>query len=608
MKFVRTAVALSLSLALSAGALAPSPVAAATSPQDLRGVATDPMLRRAFVTDRDSATVSIIDLDNLTRVAAVSTGAIPIAVVSDSALSRLYVLNDASPGSVAVLNAESGAVLRQIGVGDSPRFLAADLQRGELYVSNGASGTLSIVDLRVNAVVATIPVGTTPAGIGVDTVRARIYVANDVDATVTVIDQNSREVINTVPVGNYPRAPAVDERTGRVYVNNTADSTVSVLDGDTGALVTMLASGRGSTSGTLSAVYRKYYLPNADDNTVTVIDIDTNRVVDTLRVGQSPQQASVDADSSVVYVANRLDNTISVIDARDDRPLGAVQTRHQPLSVAIPASQDHVLIIDDAAAGLDSVTALDKSGGTRDTAIAEEYYHAGFDQFFHTTGGVEKRLLSDGIFGADWKATSEYFRVWTAGGTGHVPVCRFFSTGFEPRSAHVYALYPECTMLKMGRGWQFESIAYYVAMPDASGACATGLEPLYRLYNGGQGGAPNHRFTANAAVRDAMQAKGWVAEGSGAQHVFACTPALLDASVGDTPMLLTAQTPIQAPIRVVIPPRPRPEVGDDGSVSPPTMVRLPLAPDARPLAGGDTGAQHGRSPRAGSIPLLGRPN
>jgi hypothetical protein len=31
---------------------------------------------------------------------------------------------------------------------------------------------------------------------------------------------------------------------------------------------------------------------------------------------------------------------------------------------------------------------------------------------------------------------------------------------------------------------------YYVAMPYANGACAAGSSPLYRLYNGGQGNAP----------------------------------------------------------------------------------------------------------------------
>lgn len=606
MKLSRTAVAVSLSVALSAGALLPGP-AAATPVPDLRDVATDPLLRRAFVTDRDTAVVSIIDLDHLTRVAAVGTGGSPVAIVSDAVSSRLYVLNDGTPGAVSVVDASSGAVLHRIAVGDTPRFLAADLQRGELYASNAASSTLSIIDLRANAVVATVPVGVAPAGIGVDTIRGRIYVANDAGATITVIDQASHQAVDTFTVGIHPQLPTVDPRSGRIYVNNAADMTVSVLDGASGRLVALLPAGLGSTSGTLSPEYRKYFLPDAGDDTVTVIDIDTNRVAGTVQVGRSPQEASIDADGGVVYVANRADGTISVLDARNGALLGNVTVPPHPANVAVPAAQDRVLVVDESAAGPDSVAALAKASVTPGTAIAAEYFHADFGYYFHTADPVEKRLLSDGMFGTAWQATDEFWRVWTVGGANRVPVCRFSSNGFEPRSSHVYSLYPECAMLKRGRSWSFESIAYYVAMPDANGACSAGLAPLYRLYNDARGGAPNHRFTANAAVRDAMEAKGWIAEGKGAGHVFACTPPLLEPSITDAPVVATSQTPIASPIRVpFVPDTLAAARGTDSG--PPTMVRLPLPPDARPLTDDDSGERNRTPAWTGRNPLSNRPS
>ena len=39
--------------------------------------------------------------------------------------------------------------------------------------------------------------------------------------------------------------------------------------------------------------------------------------------------------------------------------------------------------------------------------------------------------------------------------------------------------------------------------------------PLYRLYNDGMGGAPNHRYTTSLTVRAAMIEAGWIPEGSG---------------------------------------------------------------------------------------------
>jgi hypothetical protein len=47
---------------------------------------------------------------------------------------------------------------------------------------------------------------------------------------------------------------------------------------------------------------------------------------------------------------------------------------------------------------------------------------------------------------------------------------------------------------------------------------------VYRLYNNGQGGAPNHRYTTASSVRDQMLAAGWILEGNGPGFAFMCAP------------------------------------------------------------------------------------
>ena len=47
------------------------------------------------------------------------------------------------------------------------------------------------------------------------------------------------------------------------------------------------------------------------------------------------------------------------------------------------------------------------------------------------------------------------------------------------------------------------------------------MKPLFRLYNNGQGGAPNHRYTTSTVTRGQMLALGWVQEGAG-EGVVAC--------------------------------------------------------------------------------------
>jgi serine protease len=84
--------------------------------------------------------------------------------------------------------------------------------------------------------------------------------------------------------------------------------------------------------------------------------------------------------------------------------------------------------------------------------------------------------------------------------------------------------------------WTYEGVAFYARVPDAAGNCAAGTASISRLFNGGQGGAPNHAYTADPAKRNALVAAGWMAEGT----AF-CTP-LADADpLAQTQVLVGAR-------------------------------------------------------------------
>ena len=52
-----------------------------------------------------------------------------------------------------------------------------------------------------------------------------------------------------------------------------------------------------------------------------------------------------------------------------------------------------------------------------------------------------------------------------------------------------------------------------LAIP-VGGTCATGTIPIYRAYNHGQTGAPNHRFTSDVNLyNDFVTNQGWDPEG-----------------------------------------------------------------------------------------------
>jgi hypothetical protein len=171
-------------------------------------------------------------------------------------------------------------------------------------------------------------------------------------------------------------------------------------------------------------------------------------------------------------------------------------------------------------------------------STAVEYFHAGYGHYFLTASPREIAALDAGLL-AGWSRTGESFGVLDIGTAGSAAVYRFWSgQTFAPKSSHFLTAHaPEAAALRANPDWTYEGEAFAVAPSDAAGDCRGGLLPLYRLYNNGLSGAPNHRYTTKPAVREQMRADGWIAEGAGA-GVIGCvtasgTPLVIDGRVID---------------------------------------------------------------------------
>ena len=152
-----------------------------------------------------------------------------------------------------------------------------------------------------------------------------------------------------------------------------------------------------------------------------------------------------------------------------------------------------------------------------------EYYHAAFNHYFMTAIANEIALLDNGTL-AGWVRTGHSFNVFVSGTPGTVEVCRFFSTAFGAKSSHFYTPHAnECAIVKANPSWQFEAAVFNVVLPRPDGTCEAGLRPLYRLYNNGMSGAPNHRQVTDQFLFQTMIAMGWTGEGQG-PGVIACVP------------------------------------------------------------------------------------
>ena len=166
--------------------------------------------------------------------------------------------------------------------------------------------------------------------------------------------------------------------------------------------------------------------------------------------------------------------------------------------------------------------------------IAVEFHHAGLDHYFVSSLAPDIDALDSGR-ASGWSRTGERYRVSPVPfdpapvSTPFQPVCRFYIPPDRGDSHFFSASVDECaTVLQLSMtnpnfaGYVHETpSAWYAGLPDlATGTCAAGLRPLYRLWNGRVDS--NHRYTVDTTLRSQMITRNFVPEGYGPQGVAMC--------------------------------------------------------------------------------------
>jgi YVTN family beta-propeller protein len=162
------------------------------------GVAVHPGLQRAWVSTRDTDSVTVVDTGDNTRLwsQTIFPGGTPYALAVDTARNKLYVLyalHGETPDRVAIYRlAASGADREEtVLVGDGGAAggtgIAVNETTGHIFVANSAQNSVSVIDAVTKRVIATVGVGVDPGMVGVNPATNRVYVSNRGDDTVHVL-------------------------------------------------------------------------------------------------------------------------------------------------------------------------------------------------------------------------------------------------------------------------------------------------------------------------------------------------------------------------------------------------------------------------------------
>jgi YVTN family beta-propeller protein len=295
------------------------------------GLAVNPETDRAYVTNIESDTLSVVDTATNELITTIEVGAEPTAVAVNVETGMIYVANYLD-STLSVIDGATNEEVAVIDLGEEadagPNALV--LAGSTLYVSNELSDSISVIDTDDNTISDNIALeeDSGPAGMAYDPSTGLLYVAARNLDTVFVIDPSDQgvPVEASISVDSFPLGVAVNPETNRVYVTNYDSDSVSVIEGESVLTNLTVAFPLGVA---VNPETNMIYVSNEDSTIVSVIDGSSNEVVGEIKVGEAPQQLVVVPEDNTLYVASYLSGTLHVVSDLHEQ-----ESRAQPFSVS----------------------------------------------------------------------------------------------------------------------------------------------------------------------------------------------------------------------------------------------------------------------------------
>lgn len=222
--------------------------------------------------------------------ARILVGTHPAHVITDIDGQRAFVSN-AEDDTLSVIDLASREVIASVATGDYPHGLRLSPDGSVIWVANVNSGNVSVIDTSTLSEVARIDVGATPVQVGFLPDGSRVYVSLRDENSVAVIDTKTQTVIATVEVGRGPIQLYATPDGRFVYVANQGteanpDDTVSVIDVATNSVTATIRTGSGAHGVTVSSDGKNVFVTNMFDGTVSEIDVASQAVLANIPVGK----------------------------------------------------------------------------------------------------------------------------------------------------------------------------------------------------------------------------------------------------------------------------------------------------------------------------------
>ena len=313
---------------------------------------------RAYVSNEDGHSVTVIDTDKNEVIATLPVGKRPRGIQVSHDGSQLYVAlsglpkcppttpddeceklgRDLKADGVAVVDTKTLKVVKIHEAGSDPEQfdLAKD---GRLYVANEDVATATVLDTKTGKIIARVAVGREPEGVRVSPDGRWTLVTNESDNSISVIDTKTLKEVKHVIVGKRPRDVAFTPDGKFAYVSGEFDSSVyrmRVPEGAPVERILKLDDNAKPMSVKLDSKRNRLYVSTGRGGKVAIVDVaGTPRLVQEVAVGARPWGIELSADGKFLYTANGPSNDVSVVDTTTLKVIKKIPVGKSPWGVAL---------------------------------------------------------------------------------------------------------------------------------------------------------------------------------------------------------------------------------------------------------------------------------
>lgn len=314
---------------------------------------------RAYVSNEDEHTVTVIDTDRNAVVATVQVGKRPRGIQVSHDGATVYVAlsglpkcppsvpdeecekleRDLKADGIAALDTKTLKVTKVYQAGSDPEQFDISPD-GRLFVANEDAATATVLDLKSGAILARVPVGKEPEGVRVAPGGKWVLVTNESDNSISIIDAKTLKEVRHVLVGKRPRDIAFSPDGKTAYVSGEFDSSlyrIRVPEGEPVERVMQFDKDARPMSVRLDSQRKRVYVSTGRGGKVAVVDVSTAtpKLIQEVAVGTRPWGIELSADGKWLYTANGPSNDVSVLDTATLKVVKKIPVGKSPWGLAL---------------------------------------------------------------------------------------------------------------------------------------------------------------------------------------------------------------------------------------------------------------------------------